>query len=135
MPTSISVEKSDTGMARTAITIPTRRDHMGRGQQRKGRGGEREAAREAADFLLRTRVHGIYEAHDISIEGEPFEVKRCEKLSIKRAYDALNAGARGMIARLNREPWVIVLGYRDWLADQMELHTLREEKETRRSVA
>jgi hypothetical protein len=98
---------------------------MGKSSQRKGRGGEREAAQKAAEFDLRTRVHGIWEALDISIEGDPYEVKRCEQLSIRRAYDALNAGARGMIARCNRLPFLIVVDYRDWLEDQRELKELR----------
>jgi hypothetical protein len=98
---------------------------MGKSSQRKGRGGELEAAEKAAEFDLSIRVHGIYEAHDISIEGDPYEVKRCEQLSLKRAYHALHAGARGQIARCNREPWLITVDYRDWLEDQQELKRLR----------
>lgn len=101
---------------------------MGKPSQRKGRGGELEAAEIAKEFGLGTRVHNIYEAHDISIEGDPYEVKRCEQLSIKRAYDALHANARGQIARINREPWLITVDYKDWLEDQRELVGLRARK-------
>ena len=93
--------------------------------QRKGRHAEHEAAKEAAGFDLKTRVHGIWESLDISIEGDPYEVKRCEHLSIRKAYDALHAGARGQIARINREDWLITLAYKDWLEDQQELKRLR----------
>jgi hypothetical protein len=98
---------------------------MGKPSQRKGRVGELEAAKEAEAFDLTTRVHGNYEALDISIEGDPFEVKRCEQLSIRKAYDALHAGARGQIARCNREPWLITTDFKDWLEDQRELKELR----------
>jgi len=104
---------------------------MPKASQRKGREGQREAAKIAAEFDLTPRVHGNYEALDISIEGDPYEVKRCENLSLKRAYDALNAKARGLIARLNRCEWIIAVDYRDWLEDQRELKQLRAEKEKR----
>jgi len=97
----------------------------GKSPQRKGRAAEREAVKEATDFGLSARVHGIYESLDITIDGDPYEVKRCEHLSIRRAYDALHAGARGQIARINREPWLITVDYKDWLEDQRELKELR----------
>jgi hypothetical protein len=97
----------------------------GKSSQRKGRVGEYEAAEEATPFGLTARVHGQYEALDISIEGDPYEVKRCESLSARKALAALHAGARGTIWRPNREPWGIFVGYKDWLEVLAELKELR----------
>lgn len=98
---------------------------MSKASQRKGRGGELEAAKEADEFGLDTRVHGQWEALDITIEGYPYEVKRCENLSLRRAHDAFEAEARGLIARINRKQFTITLDYKDWLEDQAELKRLR----------
>jgi hypothetical protein len=100
---------------------------VGKPSQRKGRAGEHEAWDIAEPFGLSGRVHNIYEAHDITIEGYPFEVKRCEQLSLKRAYDALESDARGLIARCNRHGWIIAVDYKDWLEDQAELKQLRSQ--------
>jgi hypothetical protein len=100
--------------------------NVSKSSQRKGRDAEYEAARIAEPFDLKVRVHGIWEAHDISIEEDPYEVKRCEVLSIRRADDALEAGARGMISRCNRKPWKITVDFKDWLEDQRDLKRLRD---------
>ena len=87
---------------------------MGKASQRKGRAAEHECANDAKGYGLETRVHNIYEALDISIEGEPFEVKRRAEIH-KMAYNALHSGARGLILRGDREQWLITISYRDWL--------------------
>lgn len=107
---------------------------MGKSSQRRGRRGEREAASEANEFDLQTRVHGIYESLDISIEGDPYEVKTCERLSMRVVTNALIAGARGVIHKFRREPRTMTVGYRDWLEDQRELKELRRQCPARVSL-
>lgn len=97
----------------------------GKSSQRKGRTEELAAAKEAGEFDLTFEVHDIYAPLDITIEGDPYEVKNCERLSIKTVYHALRAGARGLIYRCNRERRIIAVDYRDWLEDQQELKLLR----------
>jgi hypothetical protein len=87
---------------------------VGKSSQRKGRAGEHECANDAKAYGLSSRVHGIYEALDVSIDGEPFEVKRRAGFH-KMAYNALHSGAKGLIGRADREQWLITTSFRDWL--------------------
>jgi len=109
---------------------------MGRPQQRKGRRGEINTALEAEEFGLRTRVHGQYERLDISIEGDMYEVKTCERLGMRAVTDALRAEdpdapnapkPRGVIHKFSREPRTITTDFRDWCEDQQELKELRKK--------
>lgn len=88
---------------------------MGKSSQRKGRAAEHECAELCAEgYGLKARVHGIWESLDVSIDGEPYEVKRRADVH-KLGYNALHSGAKGLILRADREQWLITTSFRDWL--------------------
>ena len=90
---------------------------MGAKSQRKGRAGEHEVRDLALAFNLPARTHNIYESLDVTIDGEPYEVKR-KKQICKVAYNAMHSGAAGLIFRSDRERWLITIPFEDWLKDK-----------------
>ena len=100
---------------------------MGRSEQRKGAGGERELV-----SVLKTsgypqverggsQTYG--EVPDIyGLKGIHIECKRVEKLNISSAMDQairdskrFRDGAPTVFHRRNREPWMVTMLYDDWM--------------------
>ena len=94
---------------------------MGRMSKRKGAAGEREAA-EKLNQILGTRFHrgrqfhGGTDSPDIAgdLPGLHVEVKRCEHLSLYKAFDQANRDASVnqvpiVMHRANGKPWLLVV--------------------------
>lgn len=85
---------------------------MSRKSQRKGRGAELEVAKEFRDHGFDAVALGIYEALDVrvAIDGHDrkLECKR-RKVCRKEFYDAIEAGAWGLVERADGKPWALTI--------------------------
>lgn len=99
---------------------------MGKSSQRKGADGERELAELLRDYGYKAERGGSLTFGSVpdvtGLPGVHIEVKRTERLNVLEAYqqaaadaDRFRDGVPVLFHRRNRTPWLVTMGFADWI--------------------
>lgn len=78
---------------------------MGRTSQKKGRRNEIALARLLRSLGHDVRVHGLWEEWDLTVDGQPVEVKT-RKNGYRLFYSLAEQGITTVYCRQDRKPWL-----------------------------
>ena len=105
---------------------------MGKMSREKGKRGEREVAQILREHGFEGRrgvqYHGGPDSPDVTgLPGFHLEVKRVEALRLWDSYsqavdDAADGEIPAVVHRSNDKPWIIIMGFEDFLRWSKEVH-------------